>query len=102
MEKELADKIDTLERVMRVPEQEMARNPAAFARVDTKNMAGRTQSLGALVVAAAVPVADKQKRAIGPWKGMPPYWSRRMQIVSRKHSLCWFKPPHSAQQMQTG
>ena len=34
MEKELADKIDTLERVIRVLEQEMARNPAAFARAD--------------------------------------------------------------------
>ena len=36
----------------------MARNSAAFARVDTKNMAGRTQSLGALVVAAAVSVVS--------------------------------------------
>ena len=53
-----------------------------------------TQSLGALVVAAAVSVVDNQKRAIGPWKGVPPYWNSVAQALSvlvqasRESSLC--------------
>ena len=39
----------------------MEKNPPAFVQVDTKNRAGLMQSLGALVGAAALPVADKQK-----------------------------------------
>ena len=60
-ETELADIIGTLGRAINILSSEMAKNPAAFAQMDTKDMAGFIQSLDALVDAPAFPVADKQK-----------------------------------------
>ena len=60
-ETELVDILDTLGRAINVLSREMAKNPAAFAQVNTKDMEGLIQSLGALVDAAAFPAADKQK-----------------------------------------
>ena len=60
-ETKLADIIDALRGAISVLEREMEKNPVAFVQVDTKNMAGLIESLGAFVGAAAPPVPDKQK-----------------------------------------
>merc|ERR1719265_1123560 len=60
-EAELVDGIDTLGRAVGILEREMAKNPAAFAQIDTSNMAKLTQAIGAVVDAAAFNAEDKSK-----------------------------------------
>merc|ERR1719189_2437090 len=60
-EAELVDSIDTLSRAIGILEKEMAKNPAAFAQVDTTNLKNALKALGAIVDAAAFSSADKQK-----------------------------------------
>ena len=52
-EAELADAVDTLGRAIGIIEREAAKNPAAFAQIDTSNMQKLTQAIGAVVDAAA-------------------------------------------------
>jgi len=59
-EAELVDVIDTMGRAIQVMEREMAKNPAAFAQMDTSNVRGILNSLGAVADAAAFSSADKQ------------------------------------------
>lgn len=60
-EAELADGVDTLGRAIGIIERESAKNPAAFAQIDTSNMQKLTQAIGAVVDAAAFTGNDKQK-----------------------------------------
>jgi len=60
-EAELADAVDTLGRAIGIIEREQAKNPAAFAQIDTSNMQKLTQAIGAVVDAAAFSGNDKQK-----------------------------------------
>jgi len=60
-EGELADAVDTLGRAMGILERESAKNPAAFAQIDTTNMAELTQALGAVIDAAAFSSGDRKK-----------------------------------------
>jgi septation ring formation regulator EzrA len=60
-ESELMDVIDTLSRAITVIEREMAKNPAAFAQMDTTNMATLAKSLSTVIDAASFPAADKKK-----------------------------------------
>jgi len=60
-EAELADAVDTLGRAIGILERESAKNPAAFAQIDTSNMQKLTQAIGAVVDAASFSGADKQK-----------------------------------------
>merc|ERR1719382_484680 len=58
---ELVDVIDTLGRAIGILEREMAKNPAAFAQVDTSSLKNILTSLSAVVDAAAFSNADKTK-----------------------------------------
>merc|ERR550514_2094186 len=60
-EAELVDGVDTLGRAIGILEREMAKNPAAFAQIDTSNMAKLTQAIGVVVDAAAFNAEDKSK-----------------------------------------
>merc|ERR1719231_1497371 len=60
-EAELVDGVDTLGRAIGILEREAAKNPAAFAQIDTSNMQKLTQAIGAVVDAASFSGADKQK-----------------------------------------
>merc|ERR1719272_1452246 len=60
-EAELVDAIDTLGRALSILEKEMAKNPAAFAQVDTSSLDSVLSSLGAVVNAVAFSNADRQK-----------------------------------------
>jgi len=60
-EKELMSVIDTLNRAVDILERQMAKNPAAFAQVDASNIDALLKSLSAVVDAAALSSADKQK-----------------------------------------
>ena len=60
-EKELADVVDTLGRAISILEREMAKNPAAFAQLDTSSLKGLVSSLSTIVDAASFPNADKKK-----------------------------------------
>merc|ERR1711920_460146 len=60
-EAELLDAIDTLGRALSILEKEMAKNPAAFAQVDTSSLDGVLKSMSAVVDAVALSNADKQK-----------------------------------------
>jgi chromosome segregation ATPase len=60
-EAELVDTIDTLSRAVSILEKEMAKNPAAFAQMDTSNLNGLVKSLSALVDAASFSGADQKK-----------------------------------------
>jgi len=57
-EAELADAIDTLGRAIGILSKEMAKNPASFAQVDTKNIANAMQALSSVLDAAAFPSKD--------------------------------------------
>ena len=61
-ETELMDVINTLSRAITVSEREMAKNPAAFAQMDTSNMANLAKTLSVVIDAASFPAADKKKR----------------------------------------
>merc|ERR1711972_1161117 len=60
-EAELLDVIDTLGRAINILSREMAKNPAAFAQIDTSSMKSLVSSLSAIVDAAGFPGADKKK-----------------------------------------
>jgi len=62
-EAELSDAIDTLGRAIGILSKEMAKNPASFAQVDTKNMASAIQAISAILDAAAFPSKDQAKLA---------------------------------------
>merc|ERR1719517_126201 len=55
-EAELVDVIDTLSRAISILEREMAKNPAAFAQVDTSSLSKILSSLSTVVDAASFPV----------------------------------------------
>jgi len=58
---ELVDTIDTLGRAIGILSKEMAKNPASFAQIDTKNMANVVQALSAVLDAASFPSKDQTK-----------------------------------------
>merc|ERR1719394_1847026 len=60
-EAELVDVIDTLARAESILEREMAKNPAAFAQVDTSSLDNTLKSLGAVINAASFSNADRSK-----------------------------------------
>jgi chromosome segregation ATPase len=60
-EAELVDAIDTLGRAIKIIEREMAKNPAAFAQMDTSNVNGLVKALSTVVDAAGFSSADKQR-----------------------------------------
>jgi len=60
-EGELMDDVDTLERAIGILEKELAKNPAAFAQVDSTNTAALVQALGAVVDAAGFQSSDKNR-----------------------------------------
>lgn len=60
-EAELVDTVDTLDRTVTVLEREMAKNPAAFTQIDTRNTQAMIQALNAVVEAAAFSGSDKDK-----------------------------------------
>merc|ERR1740124_822485 len=60
-EGELTGDIDTLDRAIAVIQRELAKNPAAFAQVDTSNTEKLAQALGAIVDAAGFPGGDKNR-----------------------------------------
>merc|ERR1719507_2248496 len=55
------DCIDTLERAINIISKEMAKNPAALTQIDTSSTARLVQTLGAVIDAAGLAGADKQK-----------------------------------------
>jgi peptidoglycan hydrolase CwlO-like protein len=60
-EAELGDVVDTLGRAIAIVEREMAKNPAAFAQVDTSKIDKLLGSLGAVVEAAGFSAVDRKK-----------------------------------------
>merc|ERR1740121_1900384 len=60
-EAELVDTIDTLGRAIGILSKEMAKNPASFAQIDTKNMANAVQALSAVLDAATFSGKDQTK-----------------------------------------
>jgi len=60
-EAEMVDAVDTLGRAIGILEREMAKNPAAFAQIDTTNMQKLTQAIGTVIDAAAFSGQDKGK-----------------------------------------
>merc|ERR1740123_771354 len=60
-EKELVESIDALGRAISIVDKEMAKNPAAFAQIDPKNMNGALQAFRAILDAAALSSSDQQK-----------------------------------------
>jgi len=60
-EAELLDVIDTLGRAISILSKQMAKNPAAFAQIDTSNVDAVLKSLNLLVDAAALSGADQKK-----------------------------------------
>jgi len=60
-EAELVDTVDTLDRAVAILEREMAKNPAAFAQIDSTNTAMLAQALNSVIDAAAFTTIDKQK-----------------------------------------
>merc|ERR1719343_1632954 len=55
------DAIDTLGRAISIISKEMAKNPAAFAQMDTSNFKGLMRGLSAVMDAASFSGASKQK-----------------------------------------
>merc|ERR1740120_4097 len=60
-EAELLDVIDTLGRAINILSREMAKNPAAFAQIDTSNIQSLVSAMSAIVDAASFSSADKNK-----------------------------------------
>jgi len=60
-EAELVDGVDTLGRAIGIMEREAAKNPAAFAQIDTTNMQALTSALGTVIDAAAFSGNDRKK-----------------------------------------
>jgi len=62
-EKELTDAIDALDRAVGILQKEMAKNPAALAQVDTRNLDSMVKSLGAVINAASFSIQDQKNLA---------------------------------------
>merc|ERR1740123_2210952 len=62
-EKEFVESIDAISRAISILGKEMAKNPAAFAQMDSKNMNGALQAFRAILDAAALSSSDQQKLA---------------------------------------
>merc|ERR1711871_1777541 len=60
-EGELVETVDTLDRAIGILEREMAKNPAAFAQIDTSSMTNVVSALRTLIDAAALPGGGKNK-----------------------------------------
>merc|ERR1719231_702185 len=60
-EAELVDGVDTLGRAIGILEREAAKNPAAFAQIDTTNLQSLTQAIGTVIDAAAFSSNDRKK-----------------------------------------
>jgi len=60
-EAELSDDIDTLDRAVAVLQREAAKNPAAFAQIDSSNAQKLVQALSVVVDAAAFSGTDKNR-----------------------------------------
>jgi len=60
-EAELVDAVDTLDRAIGILEREMAKNPAAFAQIDTSSMRKMLNGLSAVIDAAAFTTSDRSK-----------------------------------------
>jgi len=60
-EAELLDVIETLSRAISILSKEMAKNPAAFAQLDSSNLDSLLKSLNLIMDAAAFPSNDQQK-----------------------------------------
>merc|ERR1711920_873619 len=60
-EGELVESIDALGRAISILDKEMAKNPAAFAQIDPKNMNGALQAFRTILDAAALSGSDQQK-----------------------------------------
>merc|ERR1719195_2533843 len=60
-ESELMDSIDTLGRAVGILSKEMAKNPASFAQLDTKNAASVAKALSVVLDAAAFSTQDQSK-----------------------------------------
>jgi len=60
-EAELMDVVATCEKAIKILKKEMAKNPAAFAQLDTSNSLKLAQTLGTMVDAAGFAGADKEK-----------------------------------------
>merc|ERR1719296_658578 len=58
---ELAESIDTLGRAIGILSREMAKNPASFAQIDSKNMGAAIQAISAILDAASFPSKDQAK-----------------------------------------
>jgi len=55
------ESIDALGRAISILDKEMAKNPAAFAQLDSKNMDGALQAVRAILDAASLSSSDQQK-----------------------------------------
>merc|ERR1719270_1318607 len=62
-EKELVASIDALSRAIGILQKEMAKNPAAFAQVDPKDLGGALQAFSAVLDAAALSGSDQKQLA---------------------------------------
>jgi len=62
-EKELMDATDSLDRAIGILQKEMAKNPAALAQIDTKNLDSMVKSLGAVIDAASFSSQDQKNLA---------------------------------------
>merc|ERR1719270_1482196 len=62
-EKELVESIDALTRAVAILQKEMAKNPAAFAQVDPKDLGGALQAFSAVLDAAALSSSDQKQLA---------------------------------------
>jgi len=60
-EKELMDAIDTLDRAVNILQQEMSKNPASLAQVDTRNLDSVLKGLSAVINAASFSSKDQEK-----------------------------------------
>jgi len=60
-EAELVDSADTLSRAIGILEKEMAKNPAAFAQIDSTNVNKALQAMSQVLDAAAFPSVDRTK-----------------------------------------
>jgi chromosome segregation ATPase len=60
-EAELVDAVDTLDRAIGIIEREMAKNPAAFAQIDTSNMQKMLNGISAVIDAASFTTEDRTK-----------------------------------------
>jgi len=62
-ESELVDAVDTLDRAVGILSKEAAKNPAALAQVDSRNMDGMLQAISTVLDAAAFNTHDQKKLA---------------------------------------